>query len=126
MVRNLALLGLSLCLLVAVIYGATRDDWLGGFLAGVTLAMATLPEEFPVVLTVFLALGAWRISRKCVDPQHASTIETLGATTVLCVDKTGTLTLNQMSVGKFFPAAGFSIYGKAKPLVRGCRMRSTN
>ncbi|MHB1325719.1 MAG: cation-translocating P-type ATPase [Thermoleophilia bacterium] len=107
MVRNLALLGLSLCLLVAVIYGATRDDWLGGFLAGVTLAMATLPEEFPVVLTVFLALGAWRISRKNVLTRSTPAIETLGATTVLCVDKTGTLTLNQMSVNKLFSGGRF-------------------
>ncbi len=102
LVRDLAILGLSLCVLVAVIYGATRGDWLGGFLAGVTLAMATLPEEFPVVLTVFLALGAWRISRSHVLTRRTTAIETLGAATALAVDKTGTLTLNQMAVGKLF------------------------
>jgi Ca2+-transporting ATPase len=98
MVRNLAILGISLCVLVIVVYGLTRGDWLHGFLAGITLAMATLPEEFPVVLTIFLALGAWRLSQKQVLTRRVPAVETLGSATVLCVDKTGTLTLNQMSV----------------------------
>jgi Ca2+-transporting ATPase len=97
-VRRLALLGLVLCALVVVVYGLTRGNWLGGFLAGITLAMALLPEEFPVVLTIFLALGAWRISRKRVLTRRVPAIETLGAATVLCVDKTGTITQNRMSV----------------------------
>ena len=62
-VRNFAIIGLSLCAIVIIVFGITRGDWLNGFLAGITLAMATLPEEFPVVLTIFLALGAWRISQ---------------------------------------------------------------
>ncbi|MHB8859273.1 MAG: cation-translocating P-type ATPase [Thermoleophilia bacterium] len=107
LVRNLAIIGLSLCALVAVLYGATRGDWLGGLLAGITLAMATLPEEFPVVLTVFLALGAWRISRNHVLTRRTPAIETLGAATTLAVDKTGTLTLNQMSVSKLFAGGSF-------------------
>ena len=102
LVRNLAFIGLSLCALVVVVYGLTRDNWLNGFLAGITLAMAMLPEEFPVVLTVFLALGAWRISQKRVLTRRVPAVETLGSTSVLCVDKTGTLTLNQMSVRKVF------------------------
>jgi len=102
LVRNLAVLGLSLCALVIVVYGLTRENWLQGILAGITLAMATLPEEFPVVLTVFLALGAWRISQKRVLTRHVPAIETLGSATVLCVDKTGTLTENRMSVRKMF------------------------
>ena len=65
-VRTLALVGLFVCLVVVIVYGLTRGNWLNGFLAGITLAMALLPEEFPVVLTVFLALGAWRISRRGV------------------------------------------------------------
>ena len=100
LVKRLTILGLSLCALVVVIYGLTRGDWLQGFLAGITLAMATLPEEFPVVLTVFLAMGAWRISRKNVLTRRVPAIETLGSATVLCTDKTGTLTLNQMTVGR--------------------------
>jgi P-type Ca2+ transporter type 2C len=91
-------LGLGLCVLVTVLYAYTRGDWLNGLLAGITLAMANLPEEFPVVLTVFLALGAWRISQHGVLTRQPSAIETLGSTTVLCVDKTGTLTQNRMAV----------------------------
>jgi Ca2+-transporting ATPase len=99
-VRNFAIVGLILCTLVIVIYGMTRGNWLQGFLAGVTLAMAILPEEFPVVLTVFLALGAWRLSKQRVLTRRMSVIETLGSATVLCVDKTGTLTMNRMSVSE--------------------------
>ncbi len=102
LVRRLAVAGLTLCALVVVIYGATRADWLNGFLAGLSLAMATLPEEFPVVLTIFLALGAWRISRSQVLTRRVPAVETLGSATVLCVDKTGTLTQNRMTVGELF------------------------
>jgi len=104
LVRNLAIVGLSLCALVVLLYGLTRgntwDAWKDGLLAGISLAMATLPEEFPVVLTIFLALGAWRISHSRVLTRRIPAIETLGAATVLCVDKTGTLTMNRMSISK--------------------------
>ncbi len=101
-VRNSAFVGLSLCAIVIVVYGFTRLDWIEGFLAGITLAMAILPEEFPVVLTIFLALGAWRMSKKKVLTRQVQAIENLGGATVLCVDKTGTLTENKMSVNKLF------------------------
>ena len=102
LVRYLAVVGLVLCAIVVVAYALSRGNsaasWQEGFLAGITMAMATLPEELPVVLTIFLALGAWRISQNRVLTRRMPAIETLGAATVLCVDKTGTLTLNQMSV----------------------------
>jgi len=102
LVRMLALIGLSACVLVVILYALTRGGgalvWKEGLLAGIALAMAILPEEFPVVLTVFMALGAWRISRSHVLTRRMPAIETLGAATVLCVDKTGTLTLNQMTL----------------------------
>jgi Ca2+-transporting ATPase len=101
-VRTIALAGIFLCAVIVVVYGVTRFNWLEGFLAGITLAMAILPEEFPVVLTIFLALGAWRISKNNVLTRQIPAIETLGSATVLCVDKTGTLTMNRMSVVKFF------------------------
>ncbi|MBI5031071.1 MAG: cation-translocating P-type ATPase [Chloroflexi bacterium] len=107
LVRNLAIVGASLCVLVIIVYGISRGDWLHGFLAGITLAMATLPEELPVVMTVFLALGAWRISLKNVLTRRVPAIETLGSATVLCVDKTGTLTLNRMAVSKVFANGQF-------------------
>jgi Ca2+-transporting ATPase len=97
-VRNFAMIGLAMCILVVVIFGLTRGDWLNGLLAGITLAMATLPEEFPVVLTIFLALGAWRISQHRVLTRRVAAVEMLGAATVLCTDKTGTLTQNRMTV----------------------------
>jgi Ca2+-transporting ATPase len=70
-------------------------------LAGIALGMSMLPEEFPVVLTVFMAMGAWRISRARVLTRRASAIEALGSATVLCTDKTGTLTENRMSLAEF-------------------------
>ena len=97
-VKVVAVFALTLCIMLAAYYIATRGDWLAGVLAGITLAMAILPEEFPVVLTVFLALGAWRISQQAVLTRRMPAIETLGSATVLCVDKTGTLTENRMAV----------------------------
>ena len=101
-----AFIGASLSVMVTLIYGFVRGDWLDGVLAGITLAMANLPEEFPVVLTVFLALGAWRISKSGVLTRRAAAIETLGAAQVLCVDKTGTLTQNRMQVRRLWTPAG--------------------
>jgi len=83
-----------------LLYGLTRGNWLDGVLAGITLAMAMLPEEFALILSVFMAMGAWRISQRGVLTRRAASIETLGAATVLCSDKTGTLTLNRMSIAE--------------------------
>ncbi len=77
-------------------------DWLHGLLAGLTLAMAILPEELPVMLTLFLGLGAWRLAREKVLARSIPAVELLGATTVLCVDKTGTLTANRMTVQRLW------------------------
>lgn len=107
LVRNLSIVGLSACVLVVVVYGLTRGHWLQGVLAGITLAMATLPEELPVVLTVFLALGAWRMSQKRVLTRRVPAIETLGSATVLCSDKTGTLTQNKMTVKQIYADGEF-------------------
>ncbi|MFA6429292.1 MAG: cation-translocating P-type ATPase [Patescibacteria group bacterium] len=92
-----ALIGGFLCLLVVLAFGF-RNDWAHGLLAGLALAMAILPEEFPVVLTIFLAVGAWRISQRRVLTRRAPAIEALGAITTLCADKTGTITQNNMTV----------------------------
>ncbi len=102
LVKRLAIIGLLLCVTVIVIYTLTRGDLVKGFLAGITLAMAMLPEEFPVVLTIFLALGGWRMSKMAVLTRRAAAIETLGSATVLCTDKTGTLTCNKMSVNSLY------------------------
>jgi Ca2+-transporting ATPase len=101
-VRYLSAAGLAACCIVVVAYALTRggsaDAWKQGFLAGIAMAMAILLEEFSVVLTIFLALGAWRLSRSKVPTRRMPAVETLGAVTVLCVDKTGTLTQNQMTL----------------------------
>ncbi|MCJ7467879.1 MAG: cation-translocating P-type ATPase [Maribacter sp.] len=107
LVRRLAIIGISLCAVVIVVYALTRGDLLNGFLAGITLAMAMLPEEFPVVLTIFLALGAWRMSKNKVLTRKPAAIETLGSATVLCTDKTGTLTENKMTVTQLFNGNDF-------------------
>ncbi len=107
LVRRLAIIGVLLCVVVVVVYTLSRGDLLNGFLAGITLAMAMLPEEFPVVLTVFLALGAWRMSKNNVLTRKPAAIETLGSATVLCTDKTGTLTQNKMTVNRLFNGNDF-------------------
>jgi len=106
LMRRFSILGLGLSLLVVLLFGLTRGDWLAGLLAGITLAMSLLPQEFLLILTVFMAMGAWRLSRQQVLARRAATIETLGSATVLCTDKTGTLTCNKMAVAELAPAQG--------------------
>jgi Ca2+-transporting ATPase len=101
-VNRFALAAIALCLLLVVAYRWRSGEWLPGVLAGITLAMGILPEEIPVILTVFMALGARRIANEGVLTRRMSAIETLGQTSVLCVDKTGTLTQNRMSVRVLF------------------------
>lgn len=95
-VRRLALMGAGLCIVVTLLLGFLHDNWLNGILSGLALAMAILPEEFPVIMTIFLAMGAYRLSQINVLSRRNQAIETLGSTTVLCTDKTGTLTENRM------------------------------
>jgi P-type Ca2+ transporter type 2C len=84
---------------LVIFYGTVRGAWLEGALSAIALAMAMLPEEFPLVLGIFFAVGAWRLAKLKVLVRRSAVIETLGAATVLCVDKTGTLTLNKMRLG---------------------------
>lgn len=98
LIKKFATFGFGIAILVFLIYGLLYQDWLKGALTGISLTMALLPEEFSVILTVFMALGAWRISKKHVLTRYAPVIETLGSIDTLCVDKTGTLTENRMSL----------------------------
>jgi Ca2+-transporting ATPase len=100
LVRIAALGGTVVSVLAVLLYGALRGGWLDALLAGIAIGMSMLPEEFPVVLTVFMAMGAWRISKARVLTRRAAAIETLGSATVLCTDKTGTLTQNRMTVAE--------------------------
>ena len=83
---------------ILLFHGLVRGEWVEGLLSSIALAMALLPEEFPLVLTIFFAIGAWRLARVKVLARRSAVIETLGAATVLCVDKTGTLTENRMRI----------------------------
>ena len=105
-VRTFTIWGFALCAIIVVIYGLMRGDWLKGVLSGLALAMAILPEEFPMVMLIFLTLGAWRISKRKVLTRRTSSIESLGAATVLCTDKTGTLTMNQMQLEGLLESEG--------------------
>ncbi len=103
-------LALGFAVVVAVAYGILRGLWIEGALAGITIAIALIPEEFPVVLSVFMALGAWRLARHRVLVRRAAAIEALGGATLLCVDKTGTLTENRMAVSMLW-----SPWGEGRP-----------
>lgn len=96
----LGALALAFCALVVIAYGVLRGDWIQGILSGITVAISLIPEEFPMILAVFLALGAWRLATHKVLVRRGAVVETLGGATVLCVDKTGTLTENRMRVAR--------------------------
>ena len=119
LVRIIAIIGLLAAATVTVSFSLTRGTWLAGLLAGIATAMAMLPEEFPVVLTIFLALGAWRLSKYNVLARRAPVIETLGSATVICVDKTGTLTMNSMVV-KELMVEGKTHFLDEKELTSAC------
>ncbi len=100
LVRIFAAIGIAASLLVIAVHGLVHGDWLQAVLGGIAIGMSMLPEEFPLVLTAFMVMGAWRLSRARVLTRRAAAIEMLGAATVLCTDKTGTLTENRMSVAE--------------------------
>lgn len=102
LIGRLGVLALIFCLAVAIAYGLIRHDWFQGALSGLTLAISLIPEEFPMVLVIFMALGAWRLAKHNVLVRRSAVIETLGATTLLCADKTGTITQNQMALRKIW------------------------
>ncbi len=101
-----AAIGVGVSAVVVALYGVLRGGWLDAVLAGIAVGMAMLPEEFPMVLAVFMAMGAWRISKARVLTRRASAIETLGSASVLCTDKTGTLTENRMTIAALQLADG--------------------
>ncbi len=102
LVKSVTWVAALLCVMVVVVYALSRGNWLEGSLVGLSLAMAIMPNELPAVLAIFMALGAWRLSQRRVLTRKLSAVENLGSVTVLCVDKTGTLTLNQMAIQKVY------------------------
>lgn len=98
LVKNLSLITGGLTLFVIFYYWLTKHELIDGIMAGLTLAMAIMPNELPAVLLIFLAMGAWRISKRKVLTRKVPAVEALGGITTLCVDKTGTLTQNKMTI----------------------------
>lgn len=121
LVGILGAVAIGFCALVAVAYGLLRDDWIGGALAGLTVAISLVPEEFPLVLAIFFAIGAWRLATHKVLTRRSSAIETLGSATVLCVDKTGTLTENRMTVARLWTREGDFAVAGARDLAPSAR-----
>ena len=105
-VRTVAIVGILCSAAAVVLFGLFRGSWLQALLAGIALGMSMVPEEFPLVLTVFTVMGAWRLSQAGVLTRRASAIETLGAATVLCTDKTGTLTEKRLTIAEIRTAEG--------------------
>lgn len=129
LIRDFAIVGALAGGSVVLLFGLLRGSWLEALLGGIALGMSLLPEEFPLVMAVFMAMGAWRISRVRVLTRRASAIETLGATTVLCTDKTGTLTENRMTVvsivntdRRWDAKAGGTIGGTISETLRAARL----
>ncbi|MFN3300687.1 MAG: cation-translocating P-type ATPase, partial [Sediminibacterium sp.] len=104
-VRNMAIVGAIVFLVVWFINFNINKDLLNSLLQALTLAMSILPEEIPVAFTTFMALGAWRLMKMGIVVKQMKTVETLGSATVICTDKTGTLTENKMSIAAIYNAA---------------------
>jgi len=115
LVRIFAAVGAVATVAVVLLIGLTQDDWLKAILGGIALGMSLLPEEFPLVLTAFMVMGAWRLSRVRVLTRRASAIEMLGAATVLCSDKTGTMTQNRMTLAEVRTPATIWRTGQGEP-----------
>jgi len=131
LIRYFFLIGGVICVAIIALFYFTRGNFMQSLLNGLAAAMSILPEEFPVVLTIFMALGAWHLSKKNVLTRKTSAIETLGSATVLCSDKTGTITLNKMEVAAIYD--GHSTFEKndfqhhrdtISPVIRVARLAS--
>ena len=126
LVKSIAIAGVVLCISVMVASYFYSFDVLNSILSGISLAMAIIPEEFPVVLTVFLSMGAYRLAKNNTLMRKISAVETLGSATILCVDKTGTITQNKMKVkniysdGKIFTKENFNNKELSDLMVLSC------
>ncbi len=109
-VKKMAIAGAVVFAIVWVINYFQSQDVLNSLLQSLTLAMSILPEEIPVAFTTFMALGAWRLMKMGIVVKQMKTVETLGSATVICTDKTGTITENRMSLAKLFLLSTDKIY----------------
>lgn len=109
-VKGMALVGVFFFVLVWVVNFIESRDVLNSFLKGLTLAMSVLPEEIPVAFTTFMALGSWRLMKQGIIVKKTRTVETLGSATVICSDKTGTITENKMALQAIYSFSDRSLY----------------
>lgn len=112
-VKAMAFIGIGVFLLVCLYsYWQTRDI-MGSLLVGLTMAMSVLPEEIPVAFTTFMALGAWKLMREGIIVKRSNVVETLGSTTIICTDKTGTITENTMQLKSLYAFNTDTVYYEA-------------
>ena len=112
-VKGMAIIGIVIFLLVWGVYYYKTQDVLNSLLKGLTLAMSILPEEIPVAFTTFMALGSWRLMKEGIIVKKIRTVETLGSATIICTDKTGTITENTMSLQSVYSFEADTLYEKA-------------
>jgi len=109
-VKGMAIIGLMIFMAVCVFSYIKTEDFVTSLLSGLTLAMSVLPEEIPVAFTTFMALGAWKLMREGIIIKRSSIVETLGSVTVICTDKTGTITENSMQLKHLYDYKSDTIY----------------
>ena len=109
-VKNMAIFGTLIFLMVCIYSYVKTQNILDSLLSGLTMAMSVLPEEIPVAFTTFMALGAWKLMREGIIIKRSSVVETLGSTTVICTDKTGTITENSMQLQALYDFKTDQIY----------------
>lgn len=120
-VQKMAIAGVIVFAIVWVINYWNSQDLLDSLLQSLTLAMSILPEEIPVAFTTFMALGAWKLMKMGIVVKQMKTVETLGSATIICTDKTGTITENRMSLAKLFVMAENTIYTPTESLSEGAK-----
>lgn len=113
-VKGMAIIGICIFLAVCIFSFIKSRDFVTSLLSGLTLAMSVLPEEIPVAFTTFMALGAWKLMREGIIIKRSSIVETLGSTTVICTDKTGTITENSMQLKNFYDYKTDTVYSEDK------------
>src|SRR5690606_19771130 len=109
-VKLMAIIGIIIFIIVCVFSFYKTGDLVASLLTGLTMAMSVLPEEIPVAFTTFMALGAWKLMREGIIVKRSSIVETLGSVTVICTDKTGTITENSMHLKHLYDARSGKTY----------------